>query len=277
MDWNLKREHAVQHAVAAGFGAADATALADACRPALRLVPGSGSDAPVGVSKIGGRPDLPPDVAWPIGKFGPMTFCAQVQLSDTTALAGVEGWVSGDALLYFFVDVEPDSAEASGGRVLTAPRERAVEREAPDNLPATYLFNDEAPIALVPVLTPPMSFDQGPDLEHDFDADSWKAWEGFYESLGCGQPIITAGQHQLLGNPWQVGSLDPVWMGGVRLATEDEDPDDADNPFRLLAQFTNDIAANVEIADGGAIYFVGRHSDFARWAFDDVVVFMESH
>ena len=65
--------------------------------------------------------------------------------------------------------------------------------------------------------------------------------------------------------------------GAVRLASAEEDPDEEDGPFRLLAQFTNDNAANVEIADGGAIYFVGRSADLAAGSFDEIVVFMESH
>jgi Domain of unknown function (DUF1963) len=277
VDWEAKRAEAVQLAIEAGFSAADAEALAAACRPALRLVPVSGSDVPVGASKIGGLPDLPLDVRWPTGQFGPMTLCAQLRLADTSELAGVEGWTPGDSLLCFFADLDSETAEAVGGRVIAVPREDAARREAPADLPPAYVFIEEARLDLLPVLTPPMSFDSGPELEHDLDADDWKAWEWFYESLGCGRPVITAGHHQLLGHAWQVGDLDPVWMGGVRLASADEDPDEEDGPFRLLAQFTNDNAANVEIADGGAIYFVGRSTDFATGSFDEVVVIMVSH
>jgi hypothetical protein len=277
VDWQAKRAEAVQLAVRAGFSAADAEALAAACRPALRLVAVPGSDVPVGASKIAGLPDLPRDAEWPRGQFGAMTLCGQLRLTDTSHLAGVEGWTPRESLLCFFADLDQDSVEVVGGRVIAAQLDTVARREAPADLPPASVFMQEAALDLVPVLTPPMSFDRGPDLEHDLDADDWKAWERFYESLGCGEPIITAGHHQLLGHPWQVGDLDPVWMGGVRLASPDEDPDDQDSPFRLLAQFTNDNAANVEIADGGAIYFVGRSTDFAVGSFDEVVAFMESH
>ena len=275
MDWEAKRAEAVQLAVEAGFSAADAEALAAVCRPALRLVPVPGTDVPVGASKIGGLPDLPPDAEWPRGQFGPMTLCGQLRLTDTSDLAGFEGWTPRDELLCFFADLDEDSSEVVGGRVIAAQLDTLARREAPADIPPASVFMEEAVLDLVPVLTPPMSFDFGPDLEHDFDGDDWKAWGRFYESLGCGEPIITAGHHQLLGQPWQVGSLDPVWMGGVRLASPDEDPSEGDAPFRLLAQFTNDNAANIEIGDGGAIYFVGRSTDFAVGSFDEVVVFME--
>jgi hypothetical protein len=206
-----------------------------------------------------------------------MTLCAQLRLTDTTDLAGVDGWTPREELLCFFADLAQDSAEVVGGRVIAVQLDAAARRETPADLPRAYVFIEEAPLDLVPILTPPMSFDRGPDLQHDLDADNWKAWERFYESLGCGEPTITVGHHQLLGHPWQVGDLDPVWMGGVRLASPEEDPDEEDSPFRLLAQFTNDNAANVEIADGGAIYFVGRRTDFADGSFDDAVAFMESN
>jgi len=277
VDWQAKRTEAVRLAVEAGFSAADAEALAAACRPALRLVPAPGSDVGPGESKIGGVPDLPPDADWPSGQFGPMTLCGQLRLSDTRDLTGVDGWAPQESLACFFADLDPDSAEVAGGRVMVVQLDVAERREAPVDLAPAYVFMEEARLDLVPVLTPPMSFDRGPDLEHDLDADNWKAWDRFYASLGCGEPTITAGHHQLLGHPWQVGDLDPVWMGGVRLASPDEDPEADESPFRLLAQFTNDNAANVEIADGGAIYFVGRSTDFAAGSFDDVVAFMESN
>jgi hypothetical protein len=277
VDWEAKRAEAVQLAIEAGFSAADAGALAAACRPALRLVPLPGSDVPEGASKIAGLPDLPRDAEWPRGQFGPMTLCGQLRLTDTRHLAGVEGWTPREVLLCFFADLDQDSAKVVGGRVIAAQLDTVARREAPADLPPASVFMAEAALDLVPVLTPPMSFDRGPDLEHDLDADDWQAWERLYESLGCGEPIITAGHHQLLGHPWQVGDLDPVWMGGVRLASPDEDPDAVDSRFRLLAQFTNDNAANVEIADGGAIYFVGRSTDIAAGSFEEVMIFMESH
>ncbi len=277
MDWDRKRAEAVQIAITAGFGRADAEILAESSRPALRLVPASRGRAPVGASRIGGLADLAPDMEWPSGEYGPMTLCGQIRGPDTAALSGVDGWTARDSLLCFFADLDPETAEVAGGCVLAVPLGLAVPREAPAGRRAGAAI-EATPVDLRPVLTPPMTFDvDAPELEHDFDADEWEAWERLYEGLGCGRPTVTTGHHQLLGHPWAVGDLDPVWSGGVRLAAAGEDPDDEDSPFRLLAQFTNDDEIGLEIGDGGAIYFVGRATDFAAGRFDEVVVFAETN
>lgn len=65
-------------------------------------------------------------------------------------------------------------------------------------------------------------------------------------------------------------------MGGVMLASEHEDVDDPDPPFRLLAQFTTDHEAGIEFADAGAIYFVTRVDDLAAGRYDRIAVVMQS-
>lgn len=271
-DWDEKRAAAVGCAVEAGFSRSDAVLLAGLLRPAARLVARAGAWSDVGASKLGGAPDLPSDARWPVGAFGPMTFCGQVATRDALFLDGVEGWHQGGVLLSFFADKDPDGDNADAGCVLALDAAAVTRRDAPRDLPAASRFPESA-FDVVPVLTPPMSVDLLQDLDHDLDADDWGAWERLYERLGCGTPEITAGHHQLLGHSWG-GDMDPVWMGAQKIATADEDVDE-DSPFRLLAQFTTDHDADVEIADAGAIYFVTAVDELAAGRYDRIGVHMD--
>ncbi len=272
-DWDEKRGAAVEYAVEAGFSRSDAVLLDGLLRPAARLVARSGARADVAASKLGGAPDLPSDAQWPIGAFGPMTFLGQVAMRDAPFLDGVEAWHPGGVLLSFFADKDPDGDDAEAGCVLALDPATLTRRDAPREQPAASRLPESA-FDVVPVLTPPMSVDLLEDLEHDLDDDDWAAWERLYERLGCGAPAITAGHHQLLGHSWMAGDMDPVWMGAQKIATEEEDVDE-DSPFRLLAQFTTDQDADVEIADCGAIYFVTTVEELAAGRYERIGVHMD--
>ena len=75
--------------------------------PAIRIEPTIVDEdtIPVGASKLGGRPDLPPDFVWPEWKGTGLTFLAQFQLSELVAY-DVERLLPGEGMLYFFYEVE---------------------------------------------------------------------------------------------------------------------------------------------------------------------------
>jgi uncharacterized protein YwqG len=67
---------------------------------AFELLTGPAYDVPVGASKMGGRPDLPPGEPWPTRDGRPLSFVVQVDLA-TVDTAGV---LPPDGLLSFFYD-----------------------------------------------------------------------------------------------------------------------------------------------------------------------------
>jgi uncharacterized protein YwqG len=75
--------------------------------PAIRVEPEIVDEdtIPVGASKLGGRPDLPPNFIWPEWKGTGLTFLAQFRLSDLTAY-DVEQLLPSAGMLYFFYEVE---------------------------------------------------------------------------------------------------------------------------------------------------------------------------
>ncbi|SRR6266700_6471327 len=77
--------------------------LKQALKPAIRMEssPVSGHPLPVGASKLGGFPDLPPSLAWPTWKGVPMVFLAQIQLQEV-ALYDLEHRLPSHGFLFFF-------------------------------------------------------------------------------------------------------------------------------------------------------------------------------
>lgn len=69
--------------------------------------------SPVGISKIGGNPDLPPNFDWPLWEEMPLSFVAQFNVADIAPL-DVEKALPKSGILYFFYDVTME-AFVSGG------------------------------------------------------------------------------------------------------------------------------------------------------------------
>lgn len=81
-------------------------------RPSAKPVPDD--DLPVGATKIGGRPDLPAGSAWPSCGGLPLSFVAQINLADATAIVP-EIPVPTHGVLSFFYDTDrrPSGMEPS--------------------------------------------------------------------------------------------------------------------------------------------------------------------
>jgi uncharacterized protein YwqG len=61
------------------------------------------ADIPIGTSKMGGSPDVPPDFVWPQWNGIPLTFIAQFRLSDVKPY-DVEDLLPESGMLYFFFE-----------------------------------------------------------------------------------------------------------------------------------------------------------------------------
>jgi hypothetical protein len=137
--------------------------LAAAARHAIILEPGrveEGADAPIGASRLGGMPDLPPEVPWPwrpalppIGweelpenlqkllhlemaheaRSWPLSFIAQVDFAEILSAGGLEGFPSSGRLLFFCDPVMEDQARASV-MFLEEPTDRLSRRDFPAEL-----------------------------------------------------------------------------------------------------------------------------------------------
>ncbi|HEY3342232.1 MAG TPA: YwqG family protein, partial [Anaerolineae bacterium] len=84
-----------------------ASNLGRMAQPSFRISAKVADEAgiPLGSSKLGGLPDLPPDTAWPALNGAPMSFVAQIRLSDLHSLDAAQG-LPATGLLSFFYDAQ---------------------------------------------------------------------------------------------------------------------------------------------------------------------------
>jgi len=93
----------------------------------LRTRAATDEDRVVGATRVGGEPDLPSSLAWPVGKEGPLLFVMQVALADVTAL-DLESLLPSDGQLLLFSDRFVDEP-----RVLYLPPQALVRRAASES------------------------------------------------------------------------------------------------------------------------------------------------
>lgn len=101
----MSDEKFVEHLQNAGLGEYT-EAILKYKKPCVRLhaQPATEMSAhPIGATRIGGLPDLPPNMEWPMRNGRPCEFIAQINLSEAAAY-DVTGTLPKDGLLLFFFD-----------------------------------------------------------------------------------------------------------------------------------------------------------------------------
>ncbi|MEO8397129.1 MAG: DUF1963 domain-containing protein, partial [Chloroflexota bacterium] len=93
---------------------------------------------PVGASKMGGSPDVPQDFEWPMWNDLPLTFIAQIRLSDANSF-DEEDLLPEKGVLYFFFEQEA---------FYQMPYEAMLGTIGPYK--AIYLEDEQTPLVRVP-------------------------------------------------------------------------------------------------------------------------------
>ena len=264
-----------------------AAALQDSLRYSIRMHTALASDdeLALGVTKIGGQPDLPQDTPWPEWRASPLNFLAQIRLADITAY-DPEGELPHEGMLSFFLDytnwAKPGrDAEGSLAKVLYVPEGKPLHRLVwPDVLDVRERY---APLVIASFsreLTAPES--DGPFIERFGYSLQWLYWpdellpEGSYEAAVIARRIgdlmlsidtylhdaydSRGWVHRLLGYGDGIqGGVEFGWQSLAQqiAATESEPPafsaiQEAD--WRLLLQVDSD-ENGMTWGDVGRIYY----------------------
>jgi hypothetical protein len=250
-------------------------------------------DSPVGVSKIGGLPDLPPGVLWPQIEGKAISFLAQIRLSDLRGMPGAET-LPDSGLLAFFHDADGRTnhdAEGKwcwpvrhrgGTRVIHFEGDTFVRAEPPDkDRPRA-----ERPRVFHPYpvercvserMMPPMEspfYEALDDEPHDQD------WYFRFSSVAAmSGDDRERPAHRLLGYTSELQG-DPYLEAHVYSSGLDFDGWDRDGArerahqrtateWRLLLQ-VDSTPGDLLCQDGGYFYFLIRADDLAARRFDQV-------
>lgn len=259
----------------------------------IQLEPVEDSYFPLGVSKIGGQPDLAADVEWPKWKGCNMSFIAQINLADLPDPTPL----SPGGLLSFFYAVEPMYEDEdfyddpNTCHVIFTPVEglSGLTRKPLPELTEDAIFKPNG-VTFSPVLSVPapesaylesMGLGWNGNREH-FD----KYWEVFIEKY---REITEASDtvHRLFGHPDQIqGDMQVACQVMTTELTYEMLNDPGVNEravksalkWRLLLQIdSEEEKTGIMFGDVGRLYFWIREEDLAEQRFDRVVCEMQCY
>lgn len=226
-----------------------------------------GADAELrpGATKLGGRPDLPDDMAWPTLRGSPLRFVAQVDL-DGIAAMDPSGVLPSSGLLSFFYSIdypsELDGSAPEGVVVFTGAGTSLSRRDFPRALGPTNRYPAIA-LEAEPELVLPAWADPLLGAVELSDPESDALWNIVMDN-------VSTTNHRLLGHPneVQMSQFQP------ELCTRAMGGEAAD--WALLAQFDTDTAAGMAWGDCGRLYYWVLRDDLAAARFDRVWVIAQS-
>jgi len=162
-----------------GFESRAAGELASIAKDSALFFAAEYSEAPV--TRLGGRPNLPPSAEWPVWEERPLGFVAQVELMDLPEIAGLDLPHSG--ALYFFYQCESaafDVNERGMFRVLYSEHSLTgfPARDFPPGLDEEYRYTAVAIGLAAKELTMPGTEDTMLD-QLGLTAREWDLYEAF--------------------------------------------------------------------------------------------------
>jgi hypothetical protein len=262
-------------------------------------------DVPLGGSRLGGHPDLPPDLDWPCEGDQPLSFLAQLDLAEVRASAGdAAGCLPDRGWLAFFFLLEGDCREAGrgGARVLSfdVPRDTLVRhapperRRPPAGLPSVGTLPSRSPSFHVrrhafPQLDSPFyTLLTGRPFEREAE---WRAVETeAVETYAFLAPYAHDGfppdardaRDRLLGYA-DVCQSDPYQACAMRAESIPNDrwyartTRERAAESMLLFQADSSSGAGVSYGDAGIVHFLVRPEDLAARRFDRVEGELQCH
>lgn len=231
----------------------------------VELSHGADAELRLGASKLGGRPDLPASVDWPVLRGSPLSFVAQVDL-DSVAVMDPSGVLPSSGLLSFFYSIDhPSESDGApeGVVVFTEAGTSLSRREFPRALGFANRYA-AVPFAGEPEMVLPAWTDPILEAVELSEPESDAFWNRLLDSS-------EGPSHRLLGHPSEIqtSQFQPAVcaraLGG----------DTAE--WTLLAQFDNDVAAGMDWGDAGRLFYWVRRNDLAAARFDRAWVIAQSN
>ena len=248
----------------------------------LRTTPVPDEEMPVGKSRIGGMPDLPPEAEWPSWNDQPLAFIAQINVSELPSFEFLQVLPSTGVLSFFYSAQQEtwgfDPKDKGSWRVLHL-EEQGLQRRTPSPyLPDEGIYPacglDFAPSFTLPDSESPL-IDLGENRYTSDEARQYvDLWSSFAELVDDGRWL-----NRLLGHP-DVIQHNPLIEAqlvshGLNLfdgsgftdpRRQELTPGAAD--WRLLLQIDSDPNTGMMWGDVGKLYYLMSSEDLRNRNFD---------
>jgi uncharacterized protein YwqG len=251
--------------------------------PSLRLKTRAADDQQLalGVTKLGGLPDLPAGTAWPAWNGVPLGFVAQIHLDELRAYPvapalPVNGW------LHFFYDGRQQAfgdkpGDRGAWQVIYQPASALTRLAAPAGLPGESRFKPCAVEYAAEVTLPQRPPVLAPKL--DWTADEQHHYEDFLDQRVADR---AAPRHRLLGHADEI--QDDMHLQCQLLShgvPDEQDPRAAALAagalnWQLLLQVDSDDSAGMRWGSAGRLYFWIEQAALQAQRFDNVWMVMQS-
>jgi uncharacterized protein YwqG len=236
-------------------------------RPTLLLAPTKDP----GFSKLGGEPETPPGVEWPMGLRTPRAFLVQLDLMEVHRAGGPD-WLPTEGRLYAFYD-PMKAGESDQVSIAFSDGLAGAPSTPPSTLPDKLRFPQRR-VGFLPFTSTPSLDWLGLDVS-DLDVS-----ESELDQLANmpDEPFGDELQHRIGGYPSEIqeaqmalecehlarGLPEPVWGEDIPPAIKR-----ASKEWRLLLQIDSDPALKMNFGDGGRLYvFIrerhARVGDFSK-------------
>jgi uncharacterized protein YwqG len=232
-----------------------------------------------GISKLGGLPDLPPDLTWPRWDEQPLPLIAQIRLSDIASYDQANELPHSGILYFFFSEAALETAP------LTPKSWRVIYYEGDlSNLQHTPLPSEDVEVyptrtvtfsslltlpPLDSLLLEPLNLSFSNPEAPDRGRDTIDAYLTLHQQLDEAYNRVSP-YHQLLGHPFQIQS--------DLLQEYQRDTHYSGNPtdWRLLLQIDSDDDLAMLWGDVGMLYFSLPQQALAKRDFSQTHLIIQS-
>lgn len=255
--------------------------------PSIRLhtTPVEESSLQIGVSKIGGLPDLPATAVWPLWQEVPQAFLAQIRLEELHGLEG-SSQLPEQGMLWFFYNAQQDTYgskpedRGSWSVLLQQGEVSDLKRTAaPQGLP------DEAKFASCSVRFSAeitlSQFPQTDSVNYDWTDEEVEKYEGVLSQLSTPEEKAEP-RHRLLGHADTI--QDDMRLQSQLISHGIVDVDDPRveelskkaTDWRLLLQLDSDERIGMRWGSAGMLYYWILQADLQAHGFDTAWCVLQS-
>jgi uncharacterized protein YwqG len=254
---------------------------------AVRLVSQAAGSQPLkaAASRLGGFPDLPQEIAWPLLNGVPQSFIAQIRLEEIKPFIS-NADIPSSGMLYFFYDAHRETygekpADRGGWQVIYYAGDvgRLIQRAAPPDLPADASFQ-----ACTVSFFSEITFPGTPEIflpDYNWTDDERARYDDFVYNFPSPQDRAAI-HNRLLGYPDTIQDDMHVQCALMANGVSSIDDPGADTlaktalDWRLLLQVDSDEHAGMKWASAGKLYFWIERKKLAAQNFENTWLVLQS-